>query len=78
MSDTGARFAAYGDLLSLPEDARAEIIGGQIVAMPERLPRRSNAQGALRRFVGGPLHDDDGHGGRVSPCGPGGALAVLW
>jgi len=63
MSDTAARFATYDDLLSLAEDARAEILGGQIIAMPAPLPRHSNAQGALRRFVGGPLHDDDGHGG---------------
>jgi Uma2 family endonuclease len=58
-----SRLATYGDLLALGEEARAEIVSGQIVTAPAPLPRHSNAQGSLRRFVGGPFHDDDGRGG---------------
>lgn len=55
--------ATYADLLALSEDVRAEILGGTVVTAPAPLPKHSNAQGALRRFVGGPYNDDDGHGG---------------
>ena len=47
----------------MPEDVRAEIIAGQIITSPAPLPRHSKIQGAVRRFVGGPFDDDDGHGG---------------
>jgi Uma2 family endonuclease len=57
------RRATYHDLLSLPDDIRAELLGGQIVTMPAPRPRHSKPQGALRRFIGGPFDDDDGHGG---------------
>jgi Uma2 family endonuclease len=58
------RPATYADLRRLPEDQPAEIIAGEIVALPPApLPRHSNAQGATRRFIGGPFHDDHGHGG---------------
>ncbi len=57
------RRATYEDLLRLPEDVRAEIIDGEIVALPSPRPRHSKAQGALRRFIGGPFDDDDGYGG---------------
>ena len=50
-------------MLKLSEDVRAEILAGQIETTPAPLPRHSKAQGALRRFVGGPFDDDDGHGG---------------
>jgi Uma2 family endonuclease len=49
--------------MRLPEQVRAEIIGGQIVTLPAPRPRHSKPQGALRRFVGGPYDDDDGFGG---------------
>jgi Uma2 family endonuclease len=61
--DPAARRATYADLLALPEDVRAEILGGEIVTAPAPLPRHSKSQGSLRRFVGGPFDDDDGHGG---------------
>ncbi|MDQ3032866.1 MAG: Uma2 family endonuclease [Myxococcota bacterium] len=61
--DSARKLATYDDLLALPDDARAEIIRGAIVTLPAPLPRHSNVQGALRRFVGGPFHDDDGFGG---------------
>ncbi|MBI2893336.1 MAG: Uma2 family endonuclease [Deltaproteobacteria bacterium] len=57
------RLATYEDLMGLPEDVRAEIIGGEILTMPAPRPRHSKPQGALRRFVGGPYDDDDGFGG---------------
>jgi Uma2 family endonuclease len=53
----------YADLLAMPEDVRAEILAGLIVTAPAPLPRHSKAQGAARRFIGGPFDDDDGHGG---------------
>jgi Uma2 family endonuclease len=55
--------ATYADLLSLPDDARAEVLAGRIVTAPALLPRHSHVQGAARRFLGGPFHDDDGRGG---------------
>lgn len=61
--DPAKRLATFDDLLGLPEDARAEVIAGVVVTAPAPLPRHSRAQGALRRFVGGPFDDDDGRGG---------------
>jgi Uma2 family endonuclease len=63
MSIPAGRLATYEDLLGLSGDVRAEILGGNIVTAPAPLPRHSKAQGALRRFLGGPFDDDDGHGG---------------
>jgi Uma2 family endonuclease len=57
------KLATYEDLLALPDDVKAEVIAGEIVVTPSGLPRHSNAQGAARRFVGGPFHDDHGRGG---------------
>jgi len=42
---------------------KAEIIDGSLVTLPSPRPRHANVQGALRRFIGGPFHDDDGFGG---------------
>jgi Uma2 family endonuclease len=63
MSDAARRLATYEDLLKLPEDVRAEILAGAVVTALAPLPKHSKAQGALRRFLGGPFDDDDGHGG---------------
>lgn len=63
MSDAAPRLATYEDLLSLPEDVRAEVLGGQVVTAPSPLPKHSKAQRALGSFIGGPFDDDDGHGG---------------
>jgi len=57
------KLATYEDLLTMPDDVRAEIVGGMIQVLPAPRPRHSNVQGSLRRFVGGPFHDDDGFGG---------------
>ena len=63
MSSAAPRLATYEDLLSLAEDVRAQILNGQIVTSPAPLPRHSKAQGSIRRFIGAPFDDDDGHGG---------------
>ncbi len=61
--DPARKLASWEDLAGLPEGVRAEVIAGALVSPPAPLPRHSLAQGALRRFVGGPYHDDDGYGG---------------
>lgn len=63
MSDAAPRLATYEDLLRLPEDVRAEVIGGRIVTAPAPLPKHSRVQRSLARFIGGPFDDDDGRGG---------------
>ena len=63
MTDAAELFATWEDLLAYPEDVRVELIGGSIVTAPAPLPRHSKPQGGLRRYVGGPYDDDDGHGG---------------
>src|SRR5687767_11118517 len=63
MSQAASRPPTYADLLALPDDVRAEILDGEIVALPAPRPRHSKPQGALRRFIGGPFDDDDGFGG---------------
>lgn len=63
MSRPAEKLATYADLLRLPDDVRAEVLSGQIVTAPAPLPRHSKVQGAVRRFIGGPFDDDDGHGG---------------
>ena len=57
------KMATYSDLLALGEAVRAEVLGGELRVAPAPLPRHSRAQGALRRFIGGPYDDDDGFGG---------------
>ena len=59
----GPKLATYDDLLRLPEDVRAEVIGGGLSVLPSPRPRHAKVQGALRRFLGGPYDDDDGLGG---------------
>jgi Uma2 family endonuclease len=63
MAKPATKLATYSDLVACPEDMRAEVLAGEIVASPGPLPRHSKAQGAVRRFVGGPFDDDDGRGG---------------
>lgn len=57
------RLATYSDLLALPEDVRAEVLGGEIVTEPSPLPKHSKAQRSLGGFIGRPFDDDHGHGG---------------
>jgi Uma2 family endonuclease len=63
VSDPAEKLATYEDLLRLPDGVRGEIIAGEIHTAPAPLPKHSKAQGAIRRFVGGPYDDDDGFGG---------------
>jgi Uma2 family endonuclease len=58
-----SKLATYSDLLAVPAEVRAEVLSGEILTTPAPLPRHSKAQGATRRFLGGPFDDDDGHGG---------------
>ena len=57
------KLATYESLLALPEDVKAEIVGGLVQLLPAPRPRHSKIQGALRAFVGKPFDDDDGFGG---------------
>lgn len=57
------KLATYADLRALPEDARFEILDGELVAQAGALPRHSKVQQALARFIGGPFDNDDGRGG---------------
>jgi len=63
MPDAAPKLATYEDLLALPDDVRAEVLGGRIVTAPAPLPKHSKAQRALGSFVGRPFDDDDGRGG---------------
>jgi Uma2 family endonuclease len=63
MASPQRKLATYADLLALPQDIRAEVLGGDVVLSPAPLPRHSKAQGSARRFLGGPFDDDDGRGG---------------
>jgi Uma2 family endonuclease len=57
------KLATYQDLIGLAEEVRAEVLSGQVVALPAPRPRHSNVQRSLGTFVGRPFHDDDGFGG---------------
>jgi Uma2 family endonuclease len=63
MSDAAPRLATFEDLMGLPEDVRAEVLGGSVITSPAPLPKHSKARRALGRFVGGPFDDDHGYGG---------------
>lgn len=68
--------ATYEDLLSLPEDVRAEVIAGEVLMSPSLLPRHAKVQRAIGRFVGGPearvleaFALEDGRWVEVGRCG---------
>lgn len=61
--DPARKLATFDDLLALPEGERAEVLAGEIRAMPAPLPEHGLAQRALGSLVGGPYHDDHGRGG---------------
>jgi hypothetical protein len=52
------KLAAYADPRALPEDARAEVLGGRVFfTMPAQRPQHSRAPCALARFVCRPFDD---------------------
>lgn len=58
------RRATFDDLRSLPEDARAEVVSGEVIAAPAPLPRHGWVIRTVGSYVGRPFSDDEG--------GPGG------
>jgi Uma2 family endonuclease len=63
MSAPARKLATLADLLALPDEARFELVDGQLVPKAEANARHSKAAGALRGFIGGPFDEGDGHGG---------------
>jgi Uma2 family endonuclease len=58
------KLATYRDLFALPEDVRAEVLAGEIVALPAPLPRHGWVIRTVGSYVGRPFSDDDdGPGG---------------
>lgn len=53
----------YAALEALPDEARAEILGGQLITEPAPLPRHARVARAIGRFIGGPYDDDEQPGG---------------
>lgn len=62
------KLATYDDLLALPEDARAELLAGEVIVQPSPTPPHQNISGGLVHRIGGPFHFDYDEDGR----GPGG------
>ncbi len=69
MPEPVARLATYEDLLALPEDVRAEVIGGHVHTAPAPLPRHGHALLALGRLLGGPFDTESGVAGDDAPGG---------
>jgi len=61
--DRGRKRATVEELLTLPDDARAELIEGSIVHLPPPLPEHGHGKGAVIHYIGGPFDHDDGRGG---------------
>lgn len=61
---TPPKLATYDDLLALADDARAELLGGEVVTQPSGLPEHGFLQIALGGLLGRPFNFGDG--------GPGG------
>jgi Uma2 family endonuclease len=55
------RPATYDDLVALPDNLVAEIVGGELHASPRPAPKHARAYAVLGRRIGGPF--DDGVGG---------------
>ena len=58
---TATRLATYDDLLALPDDLRAEVLGGQVVTQPSALFRHGRVASSLTGYIGRP-HDYDNDG----------------
>jgi Uma2 family endonuclease len=55
------RLATYEELLALPGDTRAEVLGGQIVTQPSALFRHGRVASSLTGYIGR-AHDYDNRG----------------
>lgn len=66
MADAARRLATLDDLLALPDDRRAEIVGGLIVDKAAPSAEHGDAQSSLAALLRGPFHR------RGGPHGPGG------
>ena len=66
MIEPARRLATYADLLALPDDSRAEILGGEIVVQPSPTPAHQSTIGEIYAELRGPFQRGRG--------GPGG----LW
>jgi Uma2 family endonuclease len=66
VSEPAKRLATYSDLLALPEDARGEIIGGEVVVQPSPTPAHQSTIGEIYAELRNPFQRGRG--------GPGG----LW
>jgi len=55
------RPATYEDLVALPDNVVAEIVGGELHASPRPAPRHARAEGAIGALIGPPF--DFGRGG---------------
>jgi len=55
--------ASVLDLLSLPEDARVELLDGKLIELPARSLLNQRIAHLLSDLIGGPYDDQDGHGG---------------
>jgi len=61
MAHPAERTATYEDLLQVPDNLVAEIIGGRLYATPRPAPKHARASSSLGMEVGGPY--DKGKGG---------------
>jgi Uma2 family endonuclease len=61
--EAARKLATYADLLALPEDVRAEILAGEIIAMPSPLPRHNRVVMSIARRIGTPFDPDDADDG---------------
>jgi hypothetical protein len=57
-----AKLATYADLVALPEDVKAEVLGGELVTQPSPSFSHVHVQGGMSHYIGGPLHFDGGGG----------------
>lgn len=62
------KLATYDDLLALPEDARAELLAGEVIVQPSPTVRHQRINAKLGYRISGSFDDDDDDDAR----GPGG------
>lgn len=56
--EAARKLKTYEDLLAIPEEVRAELLAGEIVAQPSGLPKHGRVQLAMGRFIAGPFDGD--------------------